>query len=162
MAEKASRNGRILVVDDDPSSIVFITEILKKTGLEVIIAKDGEEALNKFSSNSFELILTDLMMPKMDGLTLLKEIKKKEKDAVVLIITGFETIESAVSAIKAGAYDYISKSIKADELELVINRALEKKRLISQLHSLKGIFIATIISIPIWLVIGVIIGWIWK
>jgi DNA-binding NtrC family response regulator len=161
MTEKETQR-KILLVDDDPSSIDLISEILQKTGLEVVVAKDGEDALNKFSVNSFELILTDLMMPKMDGLALLKEIKKKEKDAVVLIITGFGTIESAVSAIKAGAYDYISKPIKVDELELVINRALEKRRLINQLHSLKGIFIAALISIPIWLLIGVILGWIWK
>jgi DNA-binding NtrC family response regulator len=161
MAEKETQ-GKILLVDDDPNSIDLISEVLQKTGLEVVIAKDGEEALNKFSANSFELILTDLMMPRMDGLTLLKEIRKKEKDAVILIITGFGTIESAVSAIKAGAYDYISKPIKMDELELVINRALEKKRLINQLHSLKGIFIAALISIPIWLFIGVILGLFWK
>jgi DNA-binding NtrC family response regulator len=161
MTEKETQR-KILLVDDDPSSIDLISEILQKTGLEVVVAKDGEDALNKFSVNSFELILTDLMMPKMDGLALLKEIKKKEKDAVVLIITGFGTIESAVSAIKTGAYDYISKPIKVDELELVINRALEKRRLINQLHSLKGIFIAALISIPIWLFIGIILGWIWK
>jgi DNA-binding NtrC family response regulator len=161
MTEKETQR-KILLVDDDPSSIDLISEILQKTGLEVVVAKDGEDALNKFSVNSFELILTDLMMPKMDGLALLKEIKKKEKDSVVLIITGFGTIESAVSAIKTGAYDYISKPIKVDELELVINRALEKRRLINQLHSLKGIFIAALISIPIWLFIGIILGWIWK
>jgi DNA-binding NtrC family response regulator len=111
---------------------------------------------------SFELVLTDLMMPKMSGMSLLKEIKRREKEAVVLVFTGFGTIESAVSAIKAGAYDYITKPINLDELELVINRALEKKRLINQLNSLKGIFIAALISIPIWLILGVIIGWIWK
>jgi len=161
MSEKEAQD-KILLVDDDPSSIELISEILQKTGLEVIIARDGEEALNRFLANSFELILTDLMMPKMGGIALLKEIKKKQKDAVVLIITGFGTIESDVSAIKAGAYDYISKPIKVDELELIIKRALEKRRLVKQLHSLKGILIAALISLPIWLIIGIILGWIWK
>jgi len=134
----------------------------KKTDLEVELARDGEEALTKFTMKSFELVPTDLMMPKMSGMSLLKEIKRREKEAVVLVFTGFGTIESAVSAIKAGAYDYITKPINLDELELVINRALEKKRLINQLNSLKGILIAALISIPIWLILGVIIGWIWK
>jgi DNA-binding NtrC family response regulator len=161
MAEQGAR-GAILLVDDDPDCIDIISEVLKRTGLEVEVARDGEEALNKFTMKSFELILTDLMMPKMNGMSLLKEIRRREKEAVVLVITGFGTIESAVSAIKAGAYDYITKPINLDELELVINRALEKKRLINQLNSLKGIFIAALISIPIWLVLGVIIGWVWK
>jgi DNA-binding NtrC family response regulator len=161
MAEQGAR-GAILLVDDDPNCIDIISEVLKRTGLEVEVARDGEEALNKFTMKSFELTLTDLMMPKMNGMSLLKEIRRREKEAVVLVITGFGTIESAVSAIKAGAYDYITKPINLDELELVINRALEKKRLINQLNSLKGIFIAALISIPIWLVLGVIIGWVWK
>ena len=161
MAEQGTR-GAILLVDDDPHYIDIISEVLKKTGLEIEIARDGEEALTKFTMKSFELVLTDLMMPKMSGMSLLKEIKRREKEAVVLVFTGFGTIESAVSAIKAGAYDYITKPINLDELELVINRALEKKRLINQLNSLKGIFIAALISIPIWLILGVIIGWIWK
>jgi DNA-binding NtrC family response regulator len=161
MAEQGTR-GAILLVDDDPYCIDIISEVLKKTGLEIEIARDGEEALTKFTMKSFELVLTDLMMPKMSGMSLLKEIKRREKEAVVLVFTGFGTIESAVSAIKAGAYDYITKPINLDELELVINRALEKKRLINQLNSLKGIFIAALISIPIWLILGVIIGWIWK
>jgi len=161
MAEQGAR-GAILLVDDDPNCIDIISEVLKRTGLEVEVARDGEEALNKFTMKSFELILTDLMMPKMNGMSLLKEIRRRGKEAVVLVITGFGTIESAVSAIKAGAYDYITKPINLDELELVINRALEKKRLINQLNSLKGIFIAALISIPIWLVLGVIIGWVWK
>lgn len=161
MSDKEIKS-KILLVDDEQISIDLISEILQKAGLEVVIARNGEEALNKFSENSFELIITDLVMPKMDGISLLKEIKKKEKDAVVLIITGFGTIESAVTAIKAGAYDYITKPIKIEELELIINRALEKKRLINQLKLLKGIFIAALISIPIWLIIGIIIGWFWK
>lgn len=161
MAEQGTR-GAILLVDDDPHCIDIISEVLKRTGLEVEVARDGEEALTKFTVKSFELILTDLMMPKMDGMSLLKEIRRREKEAVVLVITGFGTIESAVSAIKAGAYDYIPKPIKLDNLELIINRALEKKRLINQLNSLKGIFIAALISIPIWLALGIIIGWIWK
>ena len=161
MAEQGTR-GTILLVDDDSHCTDIISEVLKKTGLEVEVARDGEEALTKFTMKSFELVLTDLMMPKMSGMSLLKEIKRREKEAVVLVFTGFGTIESAVSAIKAGAYDYITKPINLDELELVINRALEKKRLINQLNSLKGIFIAALISIPIWLILGVIIGWIWK
>jgi DNA-binding NtrC family response regulator len=161
VVEKEPQTG-ILLVDDDPTFIDLISEVLQKTGLGVEVAKDGEEALNKFTTKSFDLILTDLMMPKMDGLALLKEIKKREKDAVVLVITGFGTIESAVSAIKAGAYDYIPKPIKLAELELIINRALDKRKLINQLNTLKGIFIAALVSIPIWLVIGIILGWIWK
>ena len=155
-------SGRVLLVDDDPDFVEVLSEVMKQRGLEVVVTHNGEEAFSEFLRTPFDLVITDLKMPKMDGLTLLKAIKNKEKDATVLVITGFGTVESAVSAIKAGAYDYITKSISIEDLGLTVNRALTKRNLIKQLNTLKGILLAPLISIPVWLALGVVMGWLWK
>jgi DNA-binding NtrC family response regulator len=155
-------SGRVLLVDDDPDFVEILSEVMKQRGLEVVMTRNGEEAFSEFLRTSFDLVITDLKMPKMDGLTLLKAIKNKDRDATVLVITGFGTVESAVSAIKEGAYDYITKSIGIEDLGLTVNRALDKRNLIKQVNTLKGIFVAALISIPVWLALGVIIGWLWK
>jgi DNA-binding NtrC family response regulator len=97
-------------------------------------------------------------MPGMDGIALLHEIKKADKRSVVVVITGFGTIESAVTAIKEGAYDFITKPVKFEELDIVINRALEKRGLVKQLDFFRGLTLAVLISIPIWLILGIILA----
>ena len=94
----------------------------------------------------------------MDGIELLHEIKRMDKRSVVVVITGFGTIESAVKAIKEGAYDFITKPVKFEELDIVINRALEKRGLVKQLDFFRGLTLAVLISIPIWLILGIILA----
>lgn len=127
-----SANFRILITDDDGDLRELLTEAVKNWGYEVSVAKDGEEALRKLRMERYDIVITDLMMPGMDGLTLLKKIKELDKEILVIIITGYATIETAVKAIETGAYDYIAKPFRLDELMIVIKNACERLRLTSQ------------------------------
>lgn len=112
----------------------------------------------KFENGSFQLVITDLNMPDMDGMALLEVVKARDSRAVVVVITGYGTIEFAVEAIKNGAYDFIPKPFKLEDLEVIISRARERHGLLAQLGVFRGLTLALIISIPIWLVLGIILA----
>jgi two-component system response regulator PilR (NtrC family) len=125
MAEK----GMIHVIDDEPIIHEVLSQLLTSEGYEVELSSSGEEALEKHSSQAYDLILLDLLMPGLDGIEVLKAIKKIDPQAVIIIITAYGSVESAITAMKMGAYDYIQKPFKHDELLLTIKRALEHKSL---------------------------------
>ncbi|MBW1857064.1 MAG: response regulator, partial [Deltaproteobacteria bacterium] len=102
---------RILVIDDDPVILEVITKILKTNSYEVIAAPNGESGIKRLESNSFDLVLTDLMMPDVDGLEVLDRVVTKSPKTKCIILTGYGTIKSSVDAIKKGAFDYIAKPI---------------------------------------------------
>lgn len=154
----ANRESRILIVDDDKEFAEGLAEHVGELGYLANVAYDGREGLDKFRASDFHLVLTDLQMPGMDGMELLHEIKKVDNRSIVVVITGFGTIESAVQAIKRGAYDYITKPVKLDELNIVVNRALEKRGLVKQLDFFRGLTLAVLISIPLWLILGIILA----
>ena len=117
--------SNILVVDDEQDIRELVSELLETQGYRVITAADGLDALEKMSSENFDLYVIDMSMPKMDGMTLLKEIKKIQPLAVVIVLTGYSSIEGAVEAIHKGAYQYISKPIKSSELFDLVRKAIE-------------------------------------
>ncbi len=119
----------ILVVDDDKSMREFLELILKRERYNVTRARDGADALLLLKDNIFDLIITDLMMPAINGLELLKKAKELYPGIKVIVITAFGTIETAIEAIKLGAYDYITKPFNNDDLRLRIRRALETRRM---------------------------------
>jgi len=119
----------IHVIDDEPIIHEVLGELLTSEGYEVEISSSGEEALDKYSTQSFGLVLLDLLMPGMDGIEVLKKIRKIEPHAVIIIITAYASVESAISAMKMGAFDYIQKPFKHDELLLTVKRAIEHKKL---------------------------------
>jgi len=127
---------KILITDDDIDLRELLTEAVKNWGYEVSVARDGEEALRKLRMERFDMVITDLMMPGMDGLALLQKIKDLDKEILVIIITGYATIETAVKAIESGAYDYIAKPFRLDELMIVIKNACERLRLVLQNRAL--------------------------
>lgn len=127
---------KILITDDDMDLRELLTEAVKNWGYEVSVARDGDEALRKLRMERFDIVITDLMMPGMDGLTLLQKIKDLDKEILVIIITGYATIETAVKAIESGAYDYIAKPFRLDELMIVIKNACERLRLVLQNRAL--------------------------
>ncbi|MCJ7497152.1 MAG: sigma-54 dependent transcriptional regulator [candidate division Zixibacteria bacterium] len=122
--------GNILVVDDEVVICKSIQRILSPEGYEVKTALSGEEALEKISQESFDIVITDLKMPGMDGMELLTKIKEKDPEIIVIIITGYSTVQTAVQAMKMGALDYIPKPFTPEELIVVVEKALEKKKLI--------------------------------
>jgi len=129
-------NIKVLITDDDGDLRELLTEAVKNWGYEVSVAKDGEEALRRLRMDRYDIVITDLMMPGMDGLCLLEKIKELDRDILVIIITGYATIETAVRAIEVGAYDYIAKPFRLDELMIVIRNACERLRLVMQNRAL--------------------------
>lgn len=153
-----SKETRILVVDDDEEFAEGLAEHMKELGYDVSVAHNGEDGLNRFHQGDFRLVLTDLQMPGMDGMALLHAIKKQDSRSVVVVITGHGTIQRAVQAIRDGAYDFVTKPVKFDELDIVMARALEKYNLVHQLGFFRGLTLAVLVSIPIWLILGIILA----
>ncbi|MBC7361388.1 MAG: sigma-54-dependent Fis family transcriptional regulator [Candidatus Aminicenantes bacterium] len=124
-----TNNFLIHLIDDEPIIHDVLGQLLSSEGYQVEISSSGEEALGKFQEQKFDLVLLDLLMPGMDGLEVLKQIKRMDPEAPVIIITAYASVESALTAMKMGAYDYIQKPFKNDELLMTISRALEHRRL---------------------------------
>lgn len=120
---------KILVVDDEQSMREFLEIMLKKEGYKVSLASNGEEVLKYIDKDIFDLVLLDIRMPKMDGIAVLKKIKSASPETVVIMITAYASADTAIKAMKEGAYDYITKPFKVDEIKLIIKNALEKKHL---------------------------------
>lgn len=129
--------ARILVVDDEESIREFLEIMLKKEGYEVTTAEDGAVAKDILAKKSFDLVISDLQMPHMTGIELLKHVKESYPDVVFMLITAFGTTETAVEAMKMGAYDYVTKPFKIDEVRLNIANALRTQNLEVEVRSLK-------------------------
>jgi two-component system, NtrC family, response regulator len=127
----------VLIVDDD-DSLRRVTQLqLEEAGYRVLMASNGSEALGIFEQEIPPLVITDLKMPGLSGLDLLKQIRHAHPETCVLMITAFGSVQNAVEAMKAGAYDYIAKPIDYEELVLVVNRAMERYRLVEEVRSLR-------------------------
>ncbi len=120
---------RVLVVDDELSMRELLAIMLGQDGYDVKLADGGEAALEALRTDVFDLVITDLRMRKVDGLTVLREVKEQSPQTVVLVVTAYASTETAVEAMKLGAYDYVTKPFKLDEIRLTIANALERKRL---------------------------------
>ncbi len=121
--------SRILVVDDEVSIREFLDIMLKKEGYEVSLAEDGQKAKELIAKKTFDMVISDLQMPNVTGLELLKFVKENYSEVVFMLITAFGTTETAVEAMKMGAYDYITKPFKLDEVRLNIANALRSRNL---------------------------------
>ena len=128
---------RILVVDDEESIREFLEIMLKKEGYEVTLAEDGSKAKDVLAKKSFDMVISDLQMPNMTGIELLKHVTSTYPDLIFMMITAFGTTESAVEAMKMGAYDYLTKPFKIDEVRINITNALRSKNLEVENRSLK-------------------------
>ena len=122
-------NASILIVDDDPALLQSLKEILEAEGYEVATAADGEQGLALIKEQAFDLVLSDLALPGLDGMELLKYLRREQPACPCIIITGFGSITNAVTAMRHGAYDYFTKPVDPTELRLVVGRALEHRRL---------------------------------
>ncbi len=128
---------RILVVDDD-ESLRRVTEVqLQEEGYDVATAASGEEALQLLEGGPYDLVISDLKMPGMSGVDLLREVRQRHPEVVVILLTAFGTVETAVEAMKLGAYDYVTKPVNPDALRLIVGRALDHVRLREEVRSLR-------------------------
>ena len=117
---------KILVADDEQSMREFLDIMLKKEGYKVSLASNGEEVINLIDNDLFDLVLLDIRMPKLDGISALKRIKSISPETIVIMITAYASADTAIKAMKEGAYDYITKPFKVEEIKLIIRNALEK------------------------------------
>ncbi|UCH97020.1 MAG: response regulator [Candidatus Aminicenantes bacterium] len=131
--------ANILVVDDDKSLCEGVAMVLKNEGYIVDTVFKGDEALEKLEENKYAVVIVDLMMPGMDGIDLLKEIKKKKPNTTVIMITGYPSIKTAVKSIKLSAFDYIPKPFTPNELRSLVARALEERRNYEEIAEKLGI-----------------------
>ena len=122
----------ILVVDDEPNYLIVLSELLKEEGFEVFTAESGEAGLKVARENDLDLIITDMRMPGMDGLQLLKSVKSLNQHLPVIMVTAFGEVEKAVVAMKAGAYNYLAKPFSNDELLVNIRKAIEHYSLLRE------------------------------
>jgi two-component system response regulator AtoC len=152
------KKKNVLIVDDDPDVLTMLEGLLKKLEYNPFVASNGEEAVRIIDSNKIDVVVSDLVMPEMDGMELLKRVKSRKSDVPFVMITGHPSIETAVEAIKKGAYDYLTKPFQAEEVRIKIDRALEKTGLRRSLRWANGVIWALIFSIPIWLVLGIILA----
>ncbi|HVT83536.1 MAG TPA: sigma-54 dependent transcriptional regulator [Phycisphaerae bacterium] len=129
--------ARLLLVDDDPLIVNSLSEFLRGEGYQVDTAPDGSTAVEMLGANRYSLVLTDVNMPRTNGLELLRTIRNQHPDVVVLVITGYGTIENAVEAVKMGAFEYLTKPIIDDEIRVTIEKALKQQTLLSENFRLK-------------------------
>jgi signal transduction histidine kinase len=121
--------ARLLVVDDEENIVLTISEVLRLEGYEVDVAASGREARERLAAGEYDLILTDLHMDDGDGLTLLEEVRRRSPLTITIVLTGFAALETAIAALRHGAYDYLTKPCIIDELKYTVSRGLEHRRL---------------------------------
>jgi len=131
------RHGSLLVIDDEDIMREILETLLLREGYTVRVASSGAEGLELAKSLPFDAAIVDVMMPGMDGMTVLEELKKLDDDLPVLMITAFASVENAIAAMKRGAFDYITKPFKNDEVLVVVGNAMERRQLIAENTALR-------------------------
>jgi DNA-binding NtrC family response regulator len=133
----SGQTARVLVVDDEKSILMLLDEALSNWGYQVTTANSASDALAALRTQVFDAALTDVRMPEMSGIELLRELKKRDESMEVVIMTGYPTIASAVEALKEGAYDYLSKPLILDELRHLMQRLMERRFLRGEVQTLR-------------------------
>src|SRR5688500_8778006 len=133
--ELVGQRSRILVVDDEPSMRELLDIVLRREGHEVFKASNGRQAVEILEREPIDLLISDIKMPDMSGVEVLKAAKLLDADIIGIMVTAYASVENAVEAMHLGAYDYVSKPFNVDELKLRIRKALERKQL-AQEHDL--------------------------
>ncbi len=136
-SRRDQKNGKILVVDDEPAEREGLARLVGQWGYEVETASSGEEALSLIESQHPAVVLTDLVLPEMDGLTLLQRLKETGRPPIVLLVTGHGTVETAVEAMRHGAFDYLTKPVDATRLQVLLEKSIEQESLSREVNFLR-------------------------
>src|SRR5688572_2569808 len=132
-----NRHGSILVIDDEEIMREILEALLSREGYDVRLATHAAEGLELVRTMPFDAVIVDMMMPGMDGISALDELKKIDDDLPVVMITAFASVENAIAAMKRGAFDYITKPFKNDEVLVVLRNALAQRRLVAENRALR-------------------------
>ena len=162
MGTKGKKDVKILVADDEQEVADTVVDIMSGLGYSATAAYGGIEAVKRFQEGDYQLVITDLKMPEMNGIDLLKTVNGLDAKVPVIVVTGYGTVKEAVEAIKIGAYDFIAKPVEGEKLKLIVERALERHALFRQLGVFRGLAWCLIVSIPLWLILGIILAKVWK
>src|SRR5581483_1256121 len=128
---------RVLVVDDERSMRELLSITLRQAGYDVTVAAGGNAAIEALRNSSFDVVITDLRMHETDGMAVLRAARELTPDTVVVVVTAYASTETAVEAMKLGAYDYVTKPFKLDEIRVTLANALERKRLQAENRALR-------------------------
>ncbi|HWR45124.1 sigma 54-interacting transcriptional regulator [Sporomusa sp.] len=131
-----NNNYTVMVVDDEDSVRKLLSAVLKREGYQVVCAESGEEALSKFKTLQPDLIIMDIRMPNIDGITAFKEMRKLSQNVTVILMTAYAAVETAVEAIKLGAFDYVIKPFDIEEVKLLTNRAIQLQKMTEKIYVL--------------------------
>jgi two-component system, NtrC family, response regulator AtoC len=148
--------ARILVIDDDADYRAVLRAYIEEKGHTVVEAESADQGMAIFLEDKIDLVVSDLMMPVKSGLDLLRELRQIQADVLLIMITGYPTVDLATSAIKAGAYDFLVKPVDMDQLAAVMSRALKTIDLRANLSTMRGMNVALLISIPFWILAGIL------
>src|SRR5437763_13537814 len=129
---------KVLVVDDERKMRRLLQILLERMGIDSVAAESGEEALDRFQAEKIDLVLTDLKMPGMTGLELLARLRELDADVPVILLTAFGTVQTAVDAMKLGAFDYVLKPFDLEAVELIIRKAPEMRQYRTARHYLRA------------------------
>src|SRR3954471_21959182 len=133
----STRKGSVLVIDDEEVMRDILETLLTRHGYQVRLASSGQEGLDLARALPFDAALVDIMMPGLNGIETLDELKRIDDDLAVIIITAYASVESAISAMKSGAFDYITKPFKNEEVLVVVRNAMERRRLVNENRNLR-------------------------
>ncbi len=134
---KASGEKKVLVIDDDEGDCCLVEDILSEDGITVVKAIGGEMGIRILSEQEFPVIVTDLRMPDIDGMAIIDFVRKRQLDSLIIVITGFASVDSVIEALRMGAYDYILKPFSADLLRFTVKRAFDYRSLRDEQDRLK-------------------------
>ncbi|MBN1642448.1 MAG: response regulator [Anaerolineae bacterium] len=129
---EGTSQGRILVIDDEPEILMLVSRLLRRVGYQVETAESGDVALERLRAGPFSLVLSDLKMPHVDGMQVFEAVRTHYPDTEFILMTAFGTIDSAVSVLRRGAYDYLTKPLELDDLISTVERALEHRKIVMQ------------------------------
>src|SRR5215470_19856146 len=139
VADSAAKSvsERVLIVEDDSAARVGLEQLIKNWGFVAESAADGEEALEKVTSFRPAIVITDLVMPRLDGLALLRALQQQGADATTLLLTAQGTVETAVAAMKEGAYDYLTKPVDIQRLKILLDKIVERLEALREVKALR-------------------------
>jgi DNA-binding NtrC family response regulator len=138
VSEISPSTGRILIVDDDDASLASLGEAMTREGYQVTLAGSGEDATRLAREQEFDVVITDLRMRNVDGLQVLRTFKSLRPETVLIVMTGFASMDTVVDAMSAGAYDYISKPFRLDQMRLKVRKSLQHSKLLHENRELQG------------------------
>jgi DNA-binding NtrC family response regulator len=152
---------RLLIVDDESEIRQIFGDYFSSLGYRVAVAENGRDALEEFARGDFDCVLSDLVMPVMNGMEFLRALREKDKETAFFLMTGYPSVGNTVDAIKLGAYDYITKPLNLEDVRAKIERAVHARDAEKSLKKTQGLLWSIVMTVPLWLTLGVMLGLVW-